>query len=501
MRHIWLIAIAILAAMPVTQAADCSWSGTWTSSWGEMVLQQSAGGGVTGTYTWDNGNIEGTVSGNVLSGTWTETPTRKGPNDAGAFVFTLSPDCNSFTGKWNYAAEGSEWKEDWTGTRVAPELSCDETCKQKDPNSVWKPVQTDETPKGPNSCSCDCKEGYGKDDSGVCQQCCDASMSRQEGGASNAAYSYDYDTSAGSKCVQCLPKDCNADCKQRDPNSIWKPLYGDENPKGPNLCSCGCPDGYGLDSSLICQPCQSVCNKGDHFTWDKEGSINGECVCGCDEKNGWVDDGFGGCKQKTTDCDAYCSSLAPHKVWDKKSSPPACSCICGNGYHDDGSGSCVKNIPRPDQNIGAASDLKKFLVEKLHYTEGSPSDDWMTAPIGSVLLWGLSSDPAAPMDHSTIVISDYEQIGMKDVPTMNLKDEIPRPNGITYYFRGILYPPDTRSVRTKLLNPLNVEPIVSKYKNIKDRYIPGTTNWAWNCHGFAANIAYDLFGGESVLNP
>ncbi len=78
---------------------------------GEMTLSQS-GNLVTGTYTHDNGGIEGTVSGNTLTGRWSESPSYQEPNDAGQFVFTMAPDCGSFTGTWGYGGCDSER---WSG--------------------------------------------------------------------------------------------------------------------------------------------------------------------------------------------------------------------------------------------------------------------------------------------------------------------------------------------------------------------------------------------------
>jgi hypothetical protein len=75
-----------------------------------MELSQSDGS-VTGTYEVDQGSIEGTVQGNKLIGTWSEG------KDAGEFEFTLSPDGNSFIGRWRDDSSG-DWTE-WTGTRVA----------------------------------------------------------------------------------------------------------------------------------------------------------------------------------------------------------------------------------------------------------------------------------------------------------------------------------------------------------------------------------------------
>jgi|GEM_PF-812073 len=106
-------------ASPVTVGA-CDWTGTWNTVWGSLSSQmhlQQTGNRVTGTYEWDNGKIEGLVSGNTLTGTWSEAPSYSPPGDAGDFEFTISPDCNSFTGRWRYGSAGG-WGE-WNGTRVS----------------------------------------------------------------------------------------------------------------------------------------------------------------------------------------------------------------------------------------------------------------------------------------------------------------------------------------------------------------------------------------------
>jgi hypothetical protein len=94
------------------------WTGTWDSEqWGEMKLTQK-GNTITGTYTWDEGKIEGTVSGTTLRGTWSESPSYSPPDDAGDFEFTLSADGNSFSGHWRYGSE-DEWDGDWTAEKVS----------------------------------------------------------------------------------------------------------------------------------------------------------------------------------------------------------------------------------------------------------------------------------------------------------------------------------------------------------------------------------------------
>lgn len=91
-----------------------SWEGEWESNWGDMVLSQG-GGAVTGTYTWELGRITGTVSGNTLVGTWSESPSYSPDKDAGAIEFTMSDDGKTFTGKWCYGSSGS-W-QGWQGTK------------------------------------------------------------------------------------------------------------------------------------------------------------------------------------------------------------------------------------------------------------------------------------------------------------------------------------------------------------------------------------------------
>jgi len=91
------------------------WAGTWDTNWGTMVLTQ-IGNQVDGTYTWDSGQISGTVSGNVLTGSWAEAPTYSPPDDAGDVVLTISPDGQTLSGQWRYDSTGSWYG--WSGTRM-----------------------------------------------------------------------------------------------------------------------------------------------------------------------------------------------------------------------------------------------------------------------------------------------------------------------------------------------------------------------------------------------
>lgn len=81
-----------------------------------MVFTQD-GEKVTGTYPHDNGRIVGTVSGNILTATWSEAPSYGPPNDAGDVVFTLAADGMSFSGSWRYGSGTGKWDGAWDATR------------------------------------------------------------------------------------------------------------------------------------------------------------------------------------------------------------------------------------------------------------------------------------------------------------------------------------------------------------------------------------------------
>ena len=81
-----------------------------------MVLVQT-GNNVSGTYTHDSGHIVGTVSGNKLTGTWSEAPSYSPTYDAGDVELTISDDCHSMMGQWRYGSTGG-WSGSWSGTRA-----------------------------------------------------------------------------------------------------------------------------------------------------------------------------------------------------------------------------------------------------------------------------------------------------------------------------------------------------------------------------------------------
>lgn len=96
---------------------SCSWTGKWDggSGWGIIELQQSDNT-VTGTYPYEEGQLRGVLSGNKLVGTWSQT--RGGKPISGDIEWTMSTDCNSFTGNWKYHSEVDKRVRDCEGTRI-----------------------------------------------------------------------------------------------------------------------------------------------------------------------------------------------------------------------------------------------------------------------------------------------------------------------------------------------------------------------------------------------
>ena len=107
-----IVCALVLASSAAAGTATYSWTGTWSTDYGDMFLTQS-GNTVTGTYTRSQARIEGTVSGSTLTGSWFEG-TATGP-----IIFTMSGVGKSFTGKWAYAATPTALSG-WDGTRDTP---------------------------------------------------------------------------------------------------------------------------------------------------------------------------------------------------------------------------------------------------------------------------------------------------------------------------------------------------------------------------------------------
>lgn len=107
-------------------SSGCNWTGTWdtydASSIGGKYLDtlyfQQVGNQVTVTYkNYTYRKIIGTVSGNVLTGTWGDSQ----PYTQGIVEITISTDCNSITGRWRWPTTIG-WEGTWVGTRQSTVL-------------------------------------------------------------------------------------------------------------------------------------------------------------------------------------------------------------------------------------------------------------------------------------------------------------------------------------------------------------------------------------------
>ncbi|WP_236144002.1 hypothetical protein [Nostoc sp. CMAA1605] len=114
----------------IKQTKD-SIAGVWNSSEGTITVQQS-GSRVSATYTQDNGVIEGSISGNVLTGYWSEDSSNRRCNTSrngryywGRIRFVF--DNSKFSGLWGYCDD--EPSRTWTGNLISktpvskPEIS------------------------------------------------------------------------------------------------------------------------------------------------------------------------------------------------------------------------------------------------------------------------------------------------------------------------------------------------------------------------------------------
>jgi len=93
------------------------WSGTWRNPDNREVIMTQNGNQVTGYHPAEGGNkFDGTVSGNQLTGWWSEAPSYQPPDEAGDEVYTLAPDGQSMTSRWRYGSSGSWRTDSWIRT-------------------------------------------------------------------------------------------------------------------------------------------------------------------------------------------------------------------------------------------------------------------------------------------------------------------------------------------------------------------------------------------------
>ena len=98
----------------------CDISGTWKTNWGNITLSDGLctpeGMEITGSYIKENqGTFQGTLTGPVLTGVWSEPEVKTG-EDSGRFTFFFRNDCCAFTGTWGTGESDTNGGE-WSGNR------------------------------------------------------------------------------------------------------------------------------------------------------------------------------------------------------------------------------------------------------------------------------------------------------------------------------------------------------------------------------------------------
>jgi hypothetical protein len=122
----WGAALALAA--PLAAASTAAWaqadfSGKWRTNQGAMRIDQD-GERVTGEYELKDGQVRGHVHGDTLTGTWAQSSAnhrcfeaRMGTYYWGRFWMRMSPDGDSFRGRWSYCEDEPGSGGDWTGGR------------------------------------------------------------------------------------------------------------------------------------------------------------------------------------------------------------------------------------------------------------------------------------------------------------------------------------------------------------------------------------------------
>jgi hypothetical protein len=109
-RKFYLLLVLVLISS--LALAKQSYTGTWQTNWGKVVLEQR-GGRVTGKYIGSfNGTIEGKVVEGKLMFKWFQSN-----GEWGRGYFVLSKDGSKITGRWG-GGESDSAGGPWTGKRI-----------------------------------------------------------------------------------------------------------------------------------------------------------------------------------------------------------------------------------------------------------------------------------------------------------------------------------------------------------------------------------------------
>lgn len=96
---------------PRSMPSGVSFTGTWDSTWGKMILEQQ-GKHVRGTFTgYREGGLSGDLDGDIFRFVWDQ----RVPRSHGHGYLQISPDGTHLEGRWGYMkddGDGGRWAGD-----------------------------------------------------------------------------------------------------------------------------------------------------------------------------------------------------------------------------------------------------------------------------------------------------------------------------------------------------------------------------------------------------
>lgn len=129
--------------------------------------------------------------------------------------------------------------------------------------------------------------------------------------------------------------------------------------------------------------------------------------------------------------------------------------------------------------------LTDYVRNGFQYVEVAP--DKSSRPVGSVILWSVTG--AGPYDHSTVVINETQQIGMRETAVIDDRFDAPK-TGKGKYIPTKVYEP-------RFTGTFDESRVPTAYLN---GTLPSETSDSmrrWNCHGFASVVIF--YGSQPTL--
>jgi len=114
--------IARLSLAPPPAPTTAEVAGTYDSNFGVMVMTIDADGRAYAVYQHDDGILVGHYNNGLFMGVWCESPTRRGPDDAGLIEMRFARNANhvQIEGRWTYGFDPrGHWLSDWYGKSTA----------------------------------------------------------------------------------------------------------------------------------------------------------------------------------------------------------------------------------------------------------------------------------------------------------------------------------------------------------------------------------------------